>query len=74
MGDLSAALNKENKEITESSLSAEMLGAMIKRIKDNTISGKIAKQVFEAMWNGEGDADSIIESKGLKQLSDTTCP
>ena len=48
-----------------------MLGGMIKRIKDNTISGKIAKQVFEAMWNGEGDADSIIESKGLKQVTDT---
>jgi len=44
-----------------------MLGGMIKRMSDNTISGKIAKQVFEAMFNGEGDADTIIESKGLKQ-------
>ena len=64
-------LNKESKDITESPVSAEMLGGMIKRIKDDTISGKIAKQVFEAMWNGEGDADSIIESKGLKQVTDT---
>jgi aspartyl-tRNA(Asn)/glutamyl-tRNA(Gln) amidotransferase subunit B len=48
-----------------------MLGGMVKRIKDDTISGKIAKQVFEAMWNGEGDSDSIIESKGLKQVTDT---
>ncbi len=70
-GELSASLNKESKDITESPVSAEMLGGMIKRIKDDTISGKIAKQVFEAMWNGEGDADSIIESKGLKQVTDT---
>jgi aspartyl-tRNA(Asn)/glutamyl-tRNA(Gln) amidotransferase subunit B len=70
-GDLSASLNKDNKDITESPVSAEMLGGMIKRIKDDTISGKIAKQVFEAMWNGEGDADSIIENKGLKQVTDT---
>jgi aspartyl-tRNA(Asn)/glutamyl-tRNA(Gln) amidotransferase subunit B len=70
-GELAAALNKENKDINESPVSAEHLGGMIKRIKDDTISGKIAKQVFEAMWNGEGDADSIIESKGLKQVTDT---
>ena len=48
-----------------------MLAGLLIRIKDNTISGKIAKQVFEAMWNGEGDADSIIENKGLKQITDT---
>jgi aspartyl-tRNA(Asn)/glutamyl-tRNA(Gln) amidotransferase subunit B len=70
-GELSAALNKDNKEITECPVSAEMLGGMIKRIKDDTISGKIAKQVFEAMWNGEGDADTIIEKKGLKQVTDS---
>jgi aspartyl-tRNA(Asn)/glutamyl-tRNA(Gln) amidotransferase subunit B len=70
-GELSASLNKENKDITDSPVTAEMLGGMIKRIKDDTISGKIAKQVFEAMWNGEGDADTIIESKGLKQVTDT---
>ena len=70
-GELAASLNKESKDITESPVTAEMLGGMVKRIKDDTISGKIAKQVFEAMWNGEGDADAIIESKGLKQVTDT---
>lgn len=70
-GELAAALNKENIDITDSPVTAENLGGMIKRIKDDTISGKIAKQVFEAMWNGEGDADSIIETKGLKQVTDT---
>ncbi len=71
MGDLSAFLNKHGKDIGESPVSAEMLGGMLKRIADNTISGKIAKDVFEAMWNGEGDADAVIESKGLKQITDT---
>ena len=70
-GELAASLNKENREIKDSPVSADMLGLMIKRITDNTISGKIAKQVFEAMWSGEGDADAIIESKGLKQVTDT---
>ena len=70
-GELAAALNKEYKDIADCPVSAEMLGGMVKRIKDDTISGKIAKQVFEAMWNGEGDSDSIIESKGLKQVTDT---
>jgi len=69
-GDLTGSLNKDSKEIEESPVTAEMLGGMIKRIADNTISGKIAKQVFEAMWQGEGDADSVIESKGLKQVTD----
>ncbi len=72
MGELTAALNKSDLEITASTVSAEMLGGMIKRISDNTISGKIAKEVFEAMWNGEGDADTIIESKGLKQITDSS--
>jgi aspartyl-tRNA(Asn)/glutamyl-tRNA(Gln) amidotransferase subunit B len=71
MGELSAALNRDDREISDSPVSAEMLAGMIRRIRDNTISGKIAKQVFEAMWNGEGDADSVIEAKGLKQMTDT---
>lgn len=71
MVELLGALNKVGREITESPVSPQMLGGMIKRITDNTISGKIAKQVFEAMFNGEGDADAIIESKGLKQVTDT---
>ena len=70
-GELSAALNKDNKSISDSPVSAEMLGTLIKRIKDNTISGKIAKQVFEAMWQGEGTVDQIIENKGLKQVTDS---
>jgi aspartyl-tRNA(Asn)/glutamyl-tRNA(Gln) amidotransferase subunit B len=48
-----------------------MLGGMLQRISDGTISGKIAKQVFEAMWRGEGDADTVIESQGLKQITDS---
>lgn len=72
MGELSAYLNKEDKDITNSPVNAEMLGGLLNRIKDNTISGTIAKQVFEALWNGEGiDADAIIESKGLKQITDS---
>jgi len=71
MGDLSAALNRDGKEIAESPVSAEMLAGMLKRIADSTISGKIAKEVFEAMWSGEGDADAVIEKKGLKQITDT---
>ena len=71
MGELSGLLNKEGKDISESPVSPDMLGGMLQRIKDGTISGKIAKQVFEAMWAGEGDADAIIEKKGLKQITDT---
>ena len=71
MVDLLGALNKSGQDISESPVTAAMLGGMLQRIADNTISGKIAKQIFEAMWNGEGDADAIIESKGLKQMTDT---
>jgi len=70
-GELSGILNKENKSISESPVTADMLAGLINRIKDNTISGKIAKEVFAAMWAGEGDADKIIDSKGLKQITDT---
>jgi aspartyl-tRNA(Asn)/glutamyl-tRNA(Gln) amidotransferase subunit B len=71
MGEVSAHLNNEEKGIKDSPVTALQLAGLIARIKDNTISNKIAKQVFEAMWNGEGDADAIIEAKGLKQMSDT---
>ncbi|MFT6430847.1 MAG: aspartyl-tRNA(Asn)/glutamyl-tRNA(Gln) amidotransferase subunit B [Halopseudomonas sp.] len=71
MGDLSSLLNRDDLDIIESPITAEQLGAMIARIKDNTISGKIAKMVFEAMANGEGDADQIIENRGLKQVTDS---
>ena len=69
---LSGALNKAGLDITESPISAEQLAGMLVRISDNTISGKIAKQIFEALWAGEGTgADSIIEAKGLKQVTDS---
>ena len=72
IGELSGYLNKEDIDITASPVTAKMLALLLTRIKDNTISGKIAKQVFEAMWKGEGkDADAVIESKGLKQITDT---
>lgn len=70
-GELLAALNKEGLSIANSPVSAEQLGGLLVRIADNTISGKIAKTVFEAMFNGEGDADAIIEAKGLKQVTDS---
>jgi aspartyl-tRNA(Asn)/glutamyl-tRNA(Gln) amidotransferase subunit B len=71
MGAISAKLNAEEKAITESPLSAVQLASLLKRIADNTISNNAAKQVFEAMWAGEGEVDAIIEAKGLKQVSDT---
>jgi aspartyl-tRNA(Asn)/glutamyl-tRNA(Gln) amidotransferase subunit B len=72
LGDLSGALNKSSLEIQDSPVSAEMLSGLILRIVDNTISGKIAKEVFDAMWTGEGDADAIIETRGLRQITDST--
>jgi len=71
MVELGSLLNKLGIEIDQAPVSAEQLGGMLLRIRDNTISGKIAKTVFEAMAAGEGDAGSIIESKGLKQVTDT---
>lgn len=72
MGEVSGALNKDSLEIADCPVSVEMLGGMIKRIKDNTISGKIAKEVFDAMWKGGGDADAVIEARGLKQITDSS--
>jgi len=71
MGELSASLNKAGATVQQSTVSAERLGGLVKRIADQTISGKIAKQVFEFMWNSEDSADEIIEREGLKQISDT---
>jgi aspartyl-tRNA(Asn)/glutamyl-tRNA(Gln) amidotransferase subunit B len=70
MGELAAALNKAGLEIKDAPVDAQALAQLLSRIKDNTISGKLAKQVFEAMWAGEGGADEVIESKGLKQVTD----
>jgi aspartyl-tRNA(Asn)/glutamyl-tRNA(Gln) amidotransferase subunit B len=69
--ELLGMLNRTELDIEQSPVSAEELGGLIKRILDNSISGKIAKQVFEGMWQGEGDADQIIEARGLKQVSDS---
>ncbi len=71
MGELSGALNKSNLDITASPVSSDALAGLLKRISDNTISGKIAKEVFEAIWAGEGEADEVIDKKGLKQITDT---
>ena len=70
LGALSAKLNAEDKTISESIVTPNQLSQLIQRITDNTISNNAAKQVFEAMWAGEGQADAIIEAKGLKQESD----
>ena len=70
-GDLAAALNKNNLSITQSPINAEQLAGLLHRIADNTLSGSMGKQVFEAMWGEEGDADTIIERQGLKQITDT---
>jgi len=72
MGELSAALNKANLDIIDSPVSTEQLAQLLQRIEDDTISGKIAKTVFEALWNGEGSVDEIIEKQGLKQVTDTS--
>jgi len=72
MGELLAAINKANLSIVESPITAQQLAGLILRIADNTISGKIAKMIFEAMWKGEGSADEIIEKQGLKQVTDNS--
>ncbi|MCK6374672.1 MAG: Asp-tRNA(Asn)/Glu-tRNA(Gln) amidotransferase subunit GatB [Zoogloea sp.] len=72
MGDLAARLNKAELDITESPVSAAQLAGLVARIADNTISNAIAKKVFEALWNKEGEsADAIIDAQGLKQVTDT---
>ena len=72
MVDLAARLNKENVEFTASPVSAAQLGGLVARIADNTISNNIAKKIFEALWNGEGQsADEVIDRQGLKQITDS---
>ena len=71
MGELSARLNNEDLSIANSPVSAEQLGGLVTRIDDSSISGKMAKEVFEGIWAGEGSADEIIEARGLKQVSDS---
>jgi len=71
MGELSAALNRDNLEIGSGRLPAARLAGLLRRIIDQTISGKIAKEVFEAMWAQGADADAIIEAQGLRQITDS---
>jgi len=71
MGDLAAALNKEGLEVSAGKLPATRLAELLKRIGDGTISGKIAKEVFEVMWAEGASADTVIESKGLRQITDS---
>jgi aspartyl-tRNA(Asn)/glutamyl-tRNA(Gln) amidotransferase subunit B len=70
LGELSAALNRAELDVAQSKVDARALAGLLARIADGTISGKIAKDVFDAMWAGEGDADAIIARKGLRQISD----
>jgi aspartyl-tRNA(Asn)/glutamyl-tRNA(Gln) amidotransferase subunit B len=72
MGDLAAALNKAGLEIEQSPVKPERLAGLVQRIADETISGKIAKQVFETLWESTDTADAIIERQGLKQITDTS--
>ena len=72
MGELSGALNRDNLDVAGSKVTAEALAGLLTRIVDDTISGKIAKEVFEAMWTEGKDADAIIESRGLRQITDSS--
>jgi aspartyl-tRNA(Asn)/glutamyl-tRNA(Gln) amidotransferase subunit B len=71
MGEVSRRLNASELSIEQSPVSAAQLAALIGRISDNTISNNAARQVFEGLWNGEGEVDAIIEAKGLKQMNDS---
>lgn len=71
IGDLLGALNKNNTSIIQSPITAKHLAGLLLRVEDNTISGKIAKEIFASMWDNEGTADELIEKKGLKQVTDT---
>jgi aspartyl-tRNA(Asn)/glutamyl-tRNA(Gln) amidotransferase subunit B len=71
MGDFAAWLNKEGLDVTQSRMTSAQLGGLLGRIIDNTISGKLAKEVFEVMWADGSDADAVIEARGLKQITDS---
>jgi aspartyl-tRNA(Asn)/glutamyl-tRNA(Gln) amidotransferase subunit B len=72
IGDLAGALNRDGLQIEGSRISPGGLAGLLDRVEDGTISGKLAKDVFEAMWAGEGSADDVIEAKGLQQITDPT--
>ncbi len=71
MGDLAGALNRDGLDVTRSRIPADRLAGLLARIADDTISGKIAKDVFEAMWSDGSSADEVIEARGLRQITDT---
>ncbi len=71
LGELTASLNESDLDVSASKVAPNALAGLLKRVLDNTISGKIAKDVFAAMWAGEGEADAIIEARGLKQITDS---
>jgi aspartyl-tRNA(Asn)/glutamyl-tRNA(Gln) amidotransferase subunit B len=71
MGELLGRLNKEELDIRQAPISASVLAGLLRRIADGTISGKIAKDVFDALWDRGGDADQIIDAQGLRQISDS---
>ena len=71
MSELLGYLNKDNRDLADSPITSAMLGRLVARIEDGTVSSRVAKDVFEAMWAGEGGPDEVIESKGLKQVTDT---
>jgi aspartyl-tRNA(Asn)/glutamyl-tRNA(Gln) amidotransferase subunit B len=71
-GELAGALNRDGRDIGESPVDAAALAGLLRRIEDSTLSGKLAKQVFEAMWSGAGSADAVIEQQGLRQITDTS--
>ena len=71
IGELFARLNKDSLDIEQSPVASDRFAALMQRIEDGTLSGKLGKQVLDAMWEGEGSADDIIEAKGLKQITDT---
>jgi aspartyl-tRNA(Asn)/glutamyl-tRNA(Gln) amidotransferase subunit B len=73
MGELAARLNRDECDIADSPVSAVQLAGMVRRVADGTLSSKLAKEVFEALWTGEAkDADAVIEARGLKQVSDAS--
>lgn len=71
MGEVTRQLNDSELNIFDSPVSAQALAALIARVEDNTVSNRVAKDIFSAMWQGEGTADEIIAAKGLKQISDS---
>jgi len=71
LGDLAAAMNRDEVSIDDVAVTPEQLALLVSRIDDGTLSSKMAKTVFEGLWQNEGDVDTIIEARGLKQVSDT---